>query len=100
VLAGRARKELVAAGARPRRLATTGAGALTASERRVAAMAAGGMANRDIAQALFVTRRTVEGHLTHAFRKLGSSCAPARRRRRRLMGASPHQPHLEPAAGG
>jgi DNA-binding CsgD family transcriptional regulator len=51
--------------------ATSGADALTAGERRVAVMAAEGMSNRQIAQALFVTLRTVEGHLTHAFRKLG-----------------------------
>ena len=34
-------------------------------------MAAGGMANKDIAQALFVTVRTVEAHLHHAYQKLG-----------------------------
>jgi DNA-binding CsgD family transcriptional regulator len=65
-----AREELVAAGARPRRVMTTGVDALTASERRVARMAAEGMTNRDIAQALFVTVRTVEVHLTHAYQKL------------------------------
>jgi DNA-binding CsgD family transcriptional regulator len=71
VLAARARVELVAAGARPRRLAISGADALTASERRVAAMASEGMTNREIAQALFVTQRTVEGHLSNAFARLG-----------------------------
>jgi DNA-binding CsgD family transcriptional regulator len=65
-----AHEELVAAGARPRRSVLSGADALTPSERRVAEMAASGMANREIAQALFVTTRTVEGHLTHAFAKL------------------------------
>jgi len=69
-LAARARAELVAAGPRPRRLAVSGPDALTASERRVAQMAADGMGNREIAQALFVTLRTVEGHLTQAFAKL------------------------------
>ena len=36
-------------------------------------MAAEGMTNRDIAQALFVTLRTVEVHLTHTYGKLGIS---------------------------
>ena len=69
-LSNRARDELVLAGARPRRLATSGPDSLTASERRVATMAVEGMMNREIAQALFVTLRTVEGHLSNAFRKL------------------------------
>jgi DNA-binding CsgD family transcriptional regulator len=67
----RARDELTAAGARPRRERLTGLDALTASELRVARMAADGRSNPEIAQALFVTRRTVEVHLTHAYRKLG-----------------------------
>jgi DNA-binding CsgD family transcriptional regulator len=60
----------VATGARPRRAARSGADALTPSERRVARLAADGLSNRDIAQALFVTVRTVEGHLTQAYVKL------------------------------
>jgi DNA-binding CsgD family transcriptional regulator len=70
-LAERARTELVASGARPRRVLLSGVDALTPSERRVADMAAAGRTNREIAQALFVTARTVEGHLTHVFQKLG-----------------------------
>ncbi len=65
-----AREELVASGARPRRIMRSGVDALTPSELRVARMAAEGMTNREIAQALFVTARTVETHLTQAFRKL------------------------------
>ena len=73
VLAGRAHEELVATGARPRRLVLSGVDSLTPSERRIAAMAAEGLSNRDIAQALFVTLRTVEMHLSNAFRKLDVS---------------------------
>jgi DNA-binding CsgD family transcriptional regulator/tetratricopeptide (TPR) repeat protein len=69
-LVERAAEELVASGARPRARARTGVESLTPSERRVAVMAAEGMSNREIAEALFVTRRTVETHLTHAYEKL------------------------------
>jgi DNA-binding CsgD family transcriptional regulator len=69
-LADRAESELRASGAKPRRAQLTGLAALTASERRVAELAGQGMTNREIAQALFVTARTVEGHLTQVFRKL------------------------------
>ena len=62
--------ELRATGARPRRRLTTGAGALTPSERRIAELAAGGRPNREIAETLFVTTATVEYHLRNAFRKL------------------------------
>jgi DNA-binding CsgD family transcriptional regulator len=67
----RAGEELAATGARPRTLAVAGAASLTASERRVADMAASGMTNREIAQALFVTPKTVEVHLSSTYRKLG-----------------------------
>ena len=69
-LARRARHELRAAGARPRRTALSGIAALTPAEHRVAALAADGHSNREIAQRLYVTTRTVETHLTHAFQKL------------------------------
>ncbi|MFI5952592.1 ATP-binding protein [Cryptosporangium sp. NPDC051539] len=69
-LGRRAREELHAAGARPRRAARSGVDALTAAEHRVAVLAAGGHSNREIAQHLYVTRRTVETHLTHVFQKL------------------------------
>ena len=70
LLARRARDELHAAGARPRRAALTGPHALTAAEHRVARFAADGHSNREIAEQLYVTQRTVETHLTHAFQKL------------------------------
>jgi DNA-binding CsgD family transcriptional regulator len=73
LLGEQAHEELIAAGARPRRVELSGAAALTPSERRIAAMAAEEMSNREIAQALFVTLRTVEMHLSNAFRKLGVS---------------------------
>ena len=62
---------LVAAGARPRRVRQTGAESLTAAELRVAEMAAEGMSNREVAQSLFVTQKTVETHLGRCYRKLG-----------------------------
>jgi DNA-binding CsgD family transcriptional regulator len=70
-LAAGVKRELLAAGARPRRAALTGPDALTAGERRVAALAAEGASNRQIAEHLFITQATVETHLRHAFRKLG-----------------------------
>jgi DNA-binding CsgD family transcriptional regulator len=71
--AAQAREELLATGARPRRSARSGADSLTPSERRVCRLAADGFSNRDIAQALFVTLRTVEGHLTQSYMKLDIS---------------------------
>ncbi|MGH2742654.1 MAG: helix-turn-helix domain-containing protein, partial [Thermoleophilaceae bacterium] len=53
--------------------AATGREALTARESQVAGLAAQGMSNREIAEALFVTVKTVEWHLKHAYRKLGVS---------------------------
>ncbi len=66
-------EQLRATGARPRRKAATGVDALTASERRIAELAAEGRRNREIAQGLFVTTHTVEFHLRNAYRKLGIS---------------------------
>ena len=69
-LAETARAELRAGGIRLRRAAAIGVEALTPSERRIADMAAGGLSNPEIAQELFLTVKTVEMHLTHAYRKL------------------------------
>lgn len=66
-----ARAELSAAGGRPRVATLTGVGSLTASELRVATCAAEGAGNREVAQALFVTPKTVETHLSSVYRKLG-----------------------------
>jgi DNA-binding CsgD family transcriptional regulator len=70
-LAGRAREELKATGARPRREWRTGAEALTPGELRVVRLAAAGRTNREIAHELYVTLKTVEGHLSRAYAKLG-----------------------------
>ncbi|WP_156753247.1 response regulator transcription factor [Actinokineospora pegani] len=70
-LVARARAELVAAGGRPRRDRLHGLDALTPAERQVVALAAQGSSNEEIAQSLFVARRTVEFHLTNSYRKLG-----------------------------
>ncbi len=69
-LAARAREELKASGARPRREWRIGVEALTPGELRVARLAADGRTNREIAQALYVTLKTVEGHLARVFDKL------------------------------
>jgi DNA-binding CsgD family transcriptional regulator len=75
-LAARAREELRAAGARPRREWRRGVEALTPSELRVARLAAEGRTNREIAHALYVTLKTVEGHLARAYGKLGIAGRP------------------------
>lgn len=69
-IAARAHEELVTAGARPRRDPTESRSTLTASELRVARLAAEGMTNREIAQGLFLTENTIETHLRSVFRKL------------------------------
>jgi DNA-binding CsgD family transcriptional regulator len=70
-LAERVRGDLGAGGGRPPRLELSGVDALTPAERRVCDLAAGELTNRQIAQTLFVTEKTVELHLTNAYRKLG-----------------------------
>ncbi|HEX6680215.1 MAG TPA: AAA family ATPase [Gaiellaceae bacterium] len=70
-LAERTESELAATGARPQRVVLSGTESLTPSERRVAVLAAENMTNKDIAQTLLVTPKTVEVHLNDAYRKLG-----------------------------
>ena len=60
----------MAAGTRPRRTALRGVEALTPREFQVAGLAAQGMSNREIAESLFVTLKTVEWHLRHSYEKL------------------------------
>src|SRR6266851_2951892 len=69
-LAARAREELKATGARPRRDWRTGVEALTPSELRVARLALEGHSNREIAQLLYLTVKTIESHLAHVYDKL------------------------------
>jgi DNA-binding CsgD family transcriptional regulator len=70
LLATRAHEELVTAGARPRRDPIESRSRLTAGELRVARMATTGLTNREIAQALFLTEKTIENHLSSVYRKL------------------------------
>lgn len=70
MLSERARRLLVTAGGRMPQLASSPVDSLTDSERKIAVLAKGGVSNREIAEALFVTPRTVEMHLTNVYRKL------------------------------
>jgi DNA-binding NarL/FixJ family response regulator len=72
-LQGRVRRLLDRLGQQPRKVETEAMAALTASERRVARMAADGLTNRQIASELVVTVKAVEWHLSHVYRKLGIS---------------------------
>ena len=69
-IAEQAREELRLAGARPRTAVLSGAAALTPSEARIAHLVAAGRTNKEVAQELFLTVRTVESHLFSAYRKL------------------------------
>ena len=68
--AARARTELRAAGGRARTPTRTGVDALTPSEHQIAALAAQGRSNPEIAQDLFLTKKTIEMHLSAVYRKL------------------------------
>ena len=78
-LTGRALEEMRAAGARPRRIVRTGLDSLTASELRTARLVSEGRSNAEVAQALFVSLKTVETHLSHAYAKLSLAGPGARR---------------------
>jgi DNA-binding CsgD family transcriptional regulator len=69
-LADRTRERLTAGGGRPPRLWLTGVHSLTPAERRVAQHAASHLTNREIAEKLYVTEKTVEAHLSRIYRKL------------------------------
>jgi DNA-binding CsgD family transcriptional regulator len=83
--AERARAELRITGAKVRRAESSGVESLTPSERRIVELATGGASNPEIAQALFVTVKTVEMHLGNAYRKLGINS------RRELAALLPHE---------
>jgi DNA-binding CsgD family transcriptional regulator len=70
-LGATARELLVVAGGRMRELSGRRSDVLSTAERRVAALAMAGASNRQIAETLFVTLRTVETHLSSIYRKLG-----------------------------
>jgi DNA-binding CsgD family transcriptional regulator len=86
LLAKHAHEELQATGETVRRYTPIGVESLTPSERRVADLAASGMTNRQIAQSLFVTLKTVEAHLSAAYDKLDISS-------RRELAAALSGPH-------
>ncbi len=91
----RARQELVLAGGRPRRVRVTGPRSLTAAQHQVARLAANGRTNRQIAEELFVTIKTVETHLAAVYRKLGIATRDALADR---LGASVGEPRAASSA--
>src|SRR5215218_1909979 len=91
-LANRARDELARSGARLIREPASGVEALTPSEVRVAELAAEGLTNREVAQSLFVSEKTVETHLGRVYRKLGIKSRHA------LPGALAERQATEPVA--
>jgi DNA-binding CsgD family transcriptional regulator len=80
LLASRVHEEMAATGVHLRRDHLSGPEALTPSERRVAELAASGLTNREISQALFVTVKTVGTHLGHIYDKLDLEGPEARER--------------------
>lgn len=70
----------------------------TPSELRVCRMASAGMTNREIAQALFVSLRTVETHLTRSYAKLAVGGTRAVARNARWSGIDYGQVRSSPCA--
>jgi DNA-binding CsgD family transcriptional regulator len=97
LLAGRVQEELAATGVHLRRHRLSGPDALTPAERRVAELAASGMTNREIAQALFVTVKTVGTHLGHIYNKLDLQGPEARERLGTMLAGDNHA-HAPPFA--
>ncbi len=96
-LAREADAELTVLGSRSRRMVRAGVAELTASERRVAELAANGLANQQIAEALVVSVRTVETHLAHTYQKLDIS---SRRALAGALGRTPPGEAQAPAEAG
>jgi DNA-binding NarL/FixJ family response regulator len=69
--ADQARRELRAAGESSRRRDLAARDQLTAQEIQIAQLAAQGLSNRDIAQRLYLSHRTISTHLYRIFPKLG-----------------------------
>jgi ATP/maltotriose-dependent transcriptional regulator MalT len=84
-LRAQAERELSACGGRRPRLALGGRESLTASELRVIELAAAGATNNEIAGDLYVSLKTVETHLSRAYRKLGLSGQGSRRRLQEVL---------------
>ena len=85
---------------RRRASATTGVEALTARELEVAELVAANKATREIADALFVSEKTVETHLAHIFAKLGVSSRKAGLSQGRTRSPSPSSDHTSSEAVG
>ncbi len=77
--ASRAEMELRATGPARAQSSTSGTASLTPQERQIARLAASGMTNKQIARQLFLSPRTVGGHLYHIFPKLGVTTRAALR---------------------
>lgn len=96
-LVQRARDELAGTGARPRRNASDGLHSLTPTELRIAQLATEGRTNREIAETLVVTAKTIEWHLSRIYQKLGvTGRADLRARLPALADASKSEPDDAP----